>query len=79
MSKVSTKASVFSFQSSSVQWAELDTPKADRYAVHDNTPFCQQVFNISMTKIEPMVKPDRVTDDIGWEPKAFICIHRQSL
>ena len=35
----------------------------------------EQVFNISVTKIETIINPDRITDNIGRKTVTLICIH----
>ena len=32
-------------------------------------------FDITVTEIDSMVQPDRVTDDIGWESMALVSTH----
>jgi hypothetical protein len=39
----------------------------------------QQIFNTSITEIEPAVQPDGVGNDIGREAVAFVSIHEPSL
>jgi hypothetical protein len=41
-------ASVFSFQSSSVEAAEFDAPEANRFSRHSDAPLGQQIFNVSV-------------------------------
>jgi hypothetical protein len=68
---------MFSFQSSSVQAAELNAPEPDRFPSDDDASFSQKVFDISMAQIESIVEPDGVADDIGRESVAFVGIHHQ--
>ena len=42
-------------------------------------PFGEQVFYISMSEIEAIVKPNGITNDVGWESVAFICVHEPIL
>ena len=37
-----------------------------------HSPLCQQIFNISVTEIEPEIEPHRILDDIGWKSMSFI-------
>ena len=54
---------------------ELDAPKTNRLVADRNTPFGQQVFDISVAQIESMKQPDRVADDVGWKPVALLHVH----
>ena len=60
-----TEASVFSFQSSTVYSTELDTPEAGCFAADRDASFGEQVLDVSVAQIEPVVEPDGITDDIG--------------
>ena len=42
-------ASVLTFQSSSVQSAELDAPKTERFAADGDTAFSEKVFDVPVT------------------------------
>lgn len=35
----------------------------------------EQVFNISVTKIETIINPNRITDNVGRKTVTLICIH----
>ena len=37
--------------------------------------FSQEVFNITVTKIESIVEPDSVADDVWRKSVALVCIH----
>ena len=52
-----------SFQSPCLFSAELDRPKPNSLITDDNAALSQEVFNISMAKIESIIKPDGITDD----------------
>jgi hypothetical protein len=47
----------------------------NRFPADYDATFSQQIFNISMAETESVVEPDRVTDDVGWEPVPFVSIH----
>lgn len=69
-------ALVLSLQPSGIFGAELDTPKAYSFVTNVYPALSKQVFYITVTQIKPEVEPDCVTDDLGWESVAFICLHR---
>ena len=51
-------------------------PKSDGLAADGYTAFSEQVFNITMAKIEPVIEQNCVRNDVRWESVAFVCIHR---
>jgi hypothetical protein len=55
--------------------SELDSPQSNRLVADCYTAFSQQIFDISMAEVEPIVQPYSVTDYIGGKPMTFICIH----
>jgi hypothetical protein len=67
-----TVTSVLELQSQSVQSAELNTPEPDRFTTDGNATLGKNIFNITVTKIESVVEPNGVTDDVGWESVSFI-------
>jgi len=69
-------ALVLSFQAAGINCSELDAPEADRFSGYSDTPFGEQVFDIAMAEIEPVVEPDGITDDVGWKSVALIGIHQ---
>ena len=74
-----SESSVFASQSSRELWSELDAPEADRLEADRDTPFGQQVFNISVAHIESVIQPEGVADDAGWETVALVVIHTQRI
>ena len=52
-------------QPPSVVEPERLTPLPNRFIRHGDTPFGEEIFNISETQAEAMVEPDGVTDDLG--------------
>ena len=63
--------------------SEFPTPLPNRL-VGDNDPaFGQKIFDITEAQAEPIVVPDGVTDDFGWESVSVIggsmAFHRFSL
>jgi hypothetical protein len=70
-----TITTVLSFKSPGVHSPELDTPQANRFAADGDASLSQQIFNISMAEIKSIVEPDGITNDIGRESVAFVCIH----
>ena len=69
-------ASVLSFQAAGIKCYEFDAPEADRFSGYSATPLGEQVFDIAMAEIEPVVEPDGITDDVGWKSVALIGIHQ---
>ena len=59
-------ALVLPLKSSSVDPAKLDTPETKRFATDSNTSFGQEIFNMAVAQVEPIVEPNGVGDDIGW-------------
>ena len=47
--------------------SEFDTPEANSLVADCDTAFWQEILDISVTEIEPVVEPDSVGNDIGWE------------
>jgi hypothetical protein len=47
----------------------------NRLSADDNSSLSKKILDISMTKVEAVIEPDCVADDIGWESVALICIH----
>jgi hypothetical protein len=50
-------ASVLTLQPACINGSELDTPKADRLSADRDASFCQEIFNIAMALVEPVVEP----------------------
>ena len=67
--------SMFSLQAAGVDSAELDVPKAVRFATDGYAPFGQEIFDIAVTEIESIVQPDSVADNVRRKSVAFICAH----
>jgi hypothetical protein len=37
---------------------------------------CKMILgNLSVAKVETIIEPDCITDDVGWKPVTFVCIH----
>ncbi len=68
-------ASVIALQSTCINGAKLDTPEADRFATDNDASLGQDIFDISMAKIESITESDSVGNDIGRESVTFVCIH----
>jgi len=67
---------VFPLQASGIFGSELDTPEPDCFITDSNSTLGEEIFDISIAEIEPVVQPDCVTDDIWWESVAFVGVHR---
>jgi hypothetical protein len=74
-----TIAPVFSFQSSCVDSAKLDTPERDDFTADDKASFSEQIFNISATEIKAIVEPRSVRNDIWRKLIALVSIHAPTL
>jgi hypothetical protein len=48
-------ALVLALQSPGVRVTKLDTPETDGFITYDNTSFSQQILDISMTQVEPII------------------------
>ncbi len=68
-------ASMLSFQSACINGSEFDAPQSDRFTADSDSKLSQQFFDMPMAKVEPVVQPNGVTDDIWRESVSFICIH----
>ncbi|MFT4873377.1 hypothetical protein [Congregibacter sp.] len=66
-----------SLQPTGVQRSEFDAPQADGLAADNDASLGLQVFNVSMAKVETIVEPDGVGNDVWWESVALVCIHRR--
>jgi hypothetical protein len=62
-------------QSFSVQSAELDTPKADRFSGYCDASLGQEIFDIAVTQVEAISGPDGIGNDVWWKSVAFVVIH----
>ena len=47
----------------------------DRLTADSYTPLSQKIFDVPVAKIESIVKPGCIGDDIGWKSVALVCIH----
>jgi hypothetical protein len=72
-------ASVLELQSSSVYGSEFNAPKPDRFSADHAASLGQEVYNVAVTKVETVVQPDCVADDIGWKSVTLVSIHEQIL
>jgi hypothetical protein len=52
--------------------AELATPRADGFVGHDHATDEQELFPITVAEREAEIPPDRVADDLSWEPMMFV-------
>jgi len=70
-----TVTSMISFQSAGINHSELDTPEPDRLSSDGDAPLSQKILDISMTKVESVVEPNCIGNDIWRKSVAFICFH----
>jgi hypothetical protein len=59
-------ALMLSFQPTSINSSEFDTPETDCFSADDDASFYEEIFNIAMTKVEAIIKPDGVGNDVKW-------------
>ena len=50
-------------ESTSVSSAKLNTPESDGFIADTNAVFGEQIPDITIAEVEPMLEPNRVTDD----------------
>lgn len=70
-----TIAFVPTLQSTGVFSSKLDAPESDGLMTDCDTAFSEEIFDIPVAEVEAVVEPDGVTDDVGWESVALVCIH----
>jgi hypothetical protein len=58
-----SQALVLAPQSMRVQRSKLVAPEANRFVSNDNSSLSQEILNIPMAQIEPIVEPDGVLND----------------
>ncbi|MFT4823341.1 MAG: hypothetical protein ACJAUG_003301 [Halioglobus sp.] len=71
-----TIASVLSLQTAGRDGSEFNAPEADGFSRHIDTSLNQKIVDISMAKVEAIVEPDNVGNDVRRETVTFISIHR---
>ena len=59
-------------QSLGIFRSEFVAPEANGLVADGHAPLGQQVFNITMTKVESVIEPDGVLDDFGRESVALV-------
>jgi hypothetical protein len=52
--------------------AELPTPEADGLVADLDPALGEQLLDITLAQVEPVVEPDGVADDLGGEPMATV-------
>jgi len=65
-------ALIFSSQSPGIVRPELVAPKADCFVADSDASFRQKVFDVAVTQVESMVKPDGIPDDFTGETESFV-------
>ena len=63
------------FSKKGIACSELDAPEADGLACNDDTPLCEQVFDVSVAQAESVAELGSITNDIGWKTETFITVH----
>ncbi len=54
-------------QSTSIRWSKLPAPGSNGFVGYGDATLSEKVLDIAKTQREPMVQPNRVTDDLGWK------------
>ena len=67
-----SKPSVFSSQAACIQGHHFHAPKAHRFAAECDVAFSSIVFNIWVTKIDPVVKANGITDDVVFASMVYV-------
>ena len=62
---------MLSLQSACIDSTEFDAPQADCFAGYSDATFSEQIFNIPMAKIESIVEPDGIRNDVRRESVAL--------
>jgi hypothetical protein len=47
---------------------EVVYPAPNGLVGHRNAAFCKEIFDVAQAQGEPEVEPDRLLNDLGWEP-----------
>ncbi|MFT6958322.1 MAG: hypothetical protein ACJAYC_003339 [Halieaceae bacterium] len=68
-------ASVLSFQSGRIDRAKLDAPETDCLSADGDASFSEEIFDITVAAIEPVVEPDFIGNNVRRETVSFISIH----
>ena len=58
-----------------INGTEFDAPQANRFSADSDSPFGEQIFYIAMTKVEAIVAPDSIGNDIWRKSVSFIGVH----
>ena len=66
---------MLSLHSSSVYRSEFDAPETNGLIADGDAAFGQKIFNISVTEVESIVKPNCIANDIWRKSVALISIH----
>ena len=52
--------------------ADLPAPVADRFVGYGDSALRQEILDVSEAQVKPVIQPDGVADDLGWEPVAAV-------
>jgi hypothetical protein len=66
---------VLSLQSAGINGTEFDTPQANRFSGYSDASLSEEILDISVAKVEAIVKPNGVANDSWRESVTFIGIH----
>jgi hypothetical protein len=55
-----------------VFWPKLDAPQSDRFVVDRDCALGHEIFDVTSTQIEAVIKPDRVLNDLRRETVSFV-------
>jgi hypothetical protein len=59
-------------QPASVPGAERPAPLADGLVGDGDSALRQEILDVSEAQTEPVIQPDGMADDLGWEPVAAV-------
>ncbi len=54
-------------QSAGIRWSKLPAPGSNGFVGYGDAPLREKVLDITKAQREPMVQPNGMTDDLGWE------------
>ena len=66
------EAALSALQRARVLTTELPAPLTDRLVGDGDAALCQEILDVSEAQAEPVIQPDGMTDDLGWEAMASV-------
>ena len=68
-------ASVLPFQSAGINGTEFDTPESDGFSADYDSALSQEIFDVSVTQVEPVVQLNRTADDVRRKSMSPVGVH----